>query len=537
MRKATFKINSLAFQSRFLLVTLCVSIVLLLARAIYINGPDVVVDDAYISFRYALNWVNGAGLVYNLGEHVEGYTNFLWTVLLAGCAYLGFDIAFCSKILSVCMAICTLFIIYRFSQHLFTGHQVYWVIAALPLILFSVMPSQARYVVSGMETLLFVFLLTFSTYLFYKCKWAASGVVYALTAITRPEGLMYFVIAFGFGLVLLKEGTHQPPEMRQFISRFLVSFVLIYGSYFLWRYSYYGYLFPNTFYAKAPSLNFANLERGWNTLGEVFISWNILPLLFLGFFALPSARSDRIWYLFAGFVLITAIYFLYIGGDFVVWFGPRFFMPVLPFILLMAAEGIHRIISTIQLQGIRLILVWLIPLLLILNGLWLSWPARFDQLDTFKSQMRSWRELGNWMKLNLPAETKIATDAAGLIPFYSNLYAIDMFGLTDEHIAHLDVSDIGKGVVAHEKYDPFYILRRKPDCLVSTWMNEQGQAISAGLDAVTQGLEGLYELVAVAKVRYGAPPDGRWVIATSTYSQALFKDGYQTGLFCLKANQ
>jgi arabinofuranosyltransferase len=37
-----------------------------------------VVDDAYISFRYAENWVDGLGLVFNPGQHVEGYTNFLW---------------------------------------------------------------------------------------------------------------------------------------------------------------------------------------------------------------------------------------------------------------------------------------------------------------------------------------------------------------------------------------------------------------------------------------------------------------------------
>ena len=38
-------------------------------------------DDAYISFRYADNLVNGHGLVFNPGERVEGITNLLWTVL------------------------------------------------------------------------------------------------------------------------------------------------------------------------------------------------------------------------------------------------------------------------------------------------------------------------------------------------------------------------------------------------------------------------------------------------------------------------
>jgi len=41
-------------------------------------------DDAFISFRYARNLVEGHGLVYNPGERVEGYTNLLWTLFAAG---------------------------------------------------------------------------------------------------------------------------------------------------------------------------------------------------------------------------------------------------------------------------------------------------------------------------------------------------------------------------------------------------------------------------------------------------------------------
>ena len=46
-------------------------------------GQRWVQDDAYVSFRYARNLVRGEGLVYNVGDRVEGYTNFLWTVLAA----------------------------------------------------------------------------------------------------------------------------------------------------------------------------------------------------------------------------------------------------------------------------------------------------------------------------------------------------------------------------------------------------------------------------------------------------------------------
>src|SRR5262245_32207537 len=43
-------------------------------------------DDAFITFRYARNWASGAGLVYNAGEFVEGYSHPLWLLLIAAAA-------------------------------------------------------------------------------------------------------------------------------------------------------------------------------------------------------------------------------------------------------------------------------------------------------------------------------------------------------------------------------------------------------------------------------------------------------------------
>ena len=56
-------------------------------------------DDAYITFRYAANYAAGHGLVYNIGEQVEGYTNFLWTILMVLGRLAGADLVFFSKLL------------------------------------------------------------------------------------------------------------------------------------------------------------------------------------------------------------------------------------------------------------------------------------------------------------------------------------------------------------------------------------------------------------------------------------------------------
>src|SRR6185436_4524317 len=47
-------------------------------------------DDAFISFRYARNLVDGLGLVFNAGERVEGFSNLLWTLWVAAGLKLGF---------------------------------------------------------------------------------------------------------------------------------------------------------------------------------------------------------------------------------------------------------------------------------------------------------------------------------------------------------------------------------------------------------------------------------------------------------------
>jgi len=73
-------------------------------------------DDAYITFRYAENLAAGHGLVFNVGERVEGYTNFLWTVLLSGVVASGGDPIPASLILGVLGYAATLLVVFRVSR-------------------------------------------------------------------------------------------------------------------------------------------------------------------------------------------------------------------------------------------------------------------------------------------------------------------------------------------------------------------------------------------------------------------------------------
>jgi hypothetical protein len=55
-------------------------------------------DDAVTSMQYAKNLAHGHGLVFNQGERVDGYTNFLWVLVMTplyavcGCAGGEYDV-------------------------------------------------------------------------------------------------------------------------------------------------------------------------------------------------------------------------------------------------------------------------------------------------------------------------------------------------------------------------------------------------------------------------------------------------------------
>ena len=514
-------------------LALALAVALLAFRVAYLNVPDILLDDSYISFRYARNLTQGLGLVFNPGERVEGYTNFLWTISLAGASLLGFQLESAAKLLAGLSAAGSLGVLYGFSRKLFEGGESGGLLAMMPVILFAAMGSQARHVLSGMETLFFVFWVSLAIYLYlYTNQALLAGLVFALAAMTRPEGVMYFGLTLLYGFTLENGLGRINRQQLNRLALMALGFSILYGAYFIWRYNYYGYLLPNTFYAKASGFSHLRLARGWEILQTLLSQWRIEIILALSLVGLIFGKK-RTWFLFGGLTLATFAYFLYVGGDFIVWFGPRFLMPMLPGMLLLTTEGVRVLTekTTIKEPLKKAIQVGIFGVLLVIS-LWYSWPGRFSRLEPLAIQMHGWAELGRWIGENTPPDTVIATDAAGLIPFHAKRYTIDMFGLTDLHIAHSTPGRFGAGIVAHEKYDPRYILDRQPDCIVSTWMDERGNAISAGLDGYTQEFDSVYKLQAVAKVREGPAQADNWIIETSFYGPDLYQQGYLSGIYC-----
>lgn len=435
------------------------------------------VDDAYISFRYGHNLVSGFGLVYNMGERVEGFSNFLWTVISAGVIGARLPIGQGMMTLGTLFSVGTIWLTWSFVYEKTKKLGL----ALLAAGLLAVDGSFALWSVSGMETAMFTFLVFLGAVLFVRYrterKVYLAVMIFFLASLTRLEGVIFFAITLGWwlGWSILVDRTI--PKRWLFC---LIAFIGLFGPYFWWRYSYYGYFFPNSFYAK---VNFSNpllpVWRGVGYLGNFFIGHlGVITIPVIGYLFTKSfkdfklkKRQELFWQgYFVALILVCFSYVTAVGGD---WSIGRFFVPVLPRMYILLALGMGLLAERFFDKNFWNKPISFLAMGLIAIVLWFSSSYQGEYWGFVKREnageiARERIEVGKWLKKNVPPGTVIAVDAAGVIPFYSELPTIDMFGMNDQHIAHLDNPNLGLGVAGHEKFDLGYVLSRRPQYLVIT---------------------------------------------------------------------
>jgi hypothetical protein len=325
-----------------------------IALAILIGGGLAAVshwwvsDDAFISFRYASNLTEGLGLVYNEGERVEGYSNFLWTLWIAAGLSFGFEAESWSNFWSIAFYLGSVLLL-LLNHHAWnrTRGGPSWLIpvAALAAVLHR---DWTIYATSGLETSLFTFLLlaSFLVVVWNPSSWprlALAGVLAGLAALTRPDGVLP---AFVLGLFILWCGK---PRIRTAAS-YAVSFAAVWLPFIGWRLSYYGDLFPNTYYAKSAYL--AWYEQGWHYLALYFEKyWALLfgpALLLLALIVRRDRKEARYVLLAAALAAAFTFYIVRVGGDFMF---ARMLIPATPFYLLLLESGLTAFFRNRPLYG------------------------------------------------------------------------------------------------------------------------------------------------------------------------------------------
>lgn len=440
---------------------LVLSVAVLAWQAQYL---DFVVDDVFIPLRYAGNLLAGEGMVFNPGERVEGYTDFLWVLLNALLLKLPVNPLAAVRALAFACGVALLATTPLLYGRFLSRRRGVALLLVAPLIALST--PVALWSSAGMETSLFCLLVTAGLLLSLGegVSIAAAAVCLLLASLTRPEGHLFAVLALA-GILWRRKG-----EGRPLVDRTVLSAAVLAGAVLLayhgWRLWYFGHLLPNTFAAKVGSGE-DQLLRGLRYAGDFFRSGGS-ALLLLPLWLLFSRRGDRgVQTLMA----VTAIYVSYVvlvGGDSML--AHRFIVPVLPVWLCLAVAALEDAGVSLE-KRIRpsLIAALVVAAGLVLGGLSLkTGDGEFmEEVRRRSGAVRRWVEVGKRLGRRLPPETHIALGAVGAIPYYSGFRTTDLFGLTDPVIARTPSAQMGRGLAGHERSNVGRVLERRPDYILS----------------------------------------------------------------------
>ncbi len=450
-------------------------------------GQASLFDDAYVSLRYAKNMIEGQGLVWNLGERVEGYTNFLWLMMLAGASWIsGAELPLVALLACLAAYAATVLVMARVESRLFGS--------GIPVatLLYALQNTSLDYATSGLETgfsTLCVLLGAYTLTQSYNSS-AKAGAWFILGTFCRPD-LGIFWVAGGLAWGLRER---HKPGLRAGFYAYSATF-LPYALYLLWKLSYYGSLLPNTYYAKSANLWY--LEQGAIYALSFLLGshlWLMVPLILRGMVRPGGDPAKQTLAIFSAIAVPTySFYVLKVGGDFM--YG-RFFLVLLPCLLLLARAGIPTMLSWQKVAATTLLASTLGGVNIVPEGgkWYISDEARVYPV------LRWWPRVEvdhpNWRTgINLHTflssrgiRPVIATSGIGMVGYYSELKVIDLLGLTDARIAHMPVAE--RGIPGHEKRPPRgYLAKRKVQLF--RWTEYQ-PARWLSSTAIDLGVEGQY---------------------------------------------
>ena len=277
-------------------------------------------DDGFITFRTAHNWVNGYGLRWNSVERVQTYTNTLWLFYITPLYLLTTDIYISALLGSLAAFVALVLILYRNSSSDLAF--------AIIMLLMVSSKSFLEYTSSGLENVLSFALLSayFFTYSrlasgltrvesagFPKGSWMVS-LLFAALFLNRMDSILLVLIPqliLAYHLVRSWRRVGMRPLLQNACA------VLPIVLWLLFSLVYYGFFFPNTFYAKTT---FAIDSVRWKwVLGYYKYALYMDPLLLVLpaiALALSVSRRGRKYLPFGTGVLLYNAYIIQVGGDF-----------------------------------------------------------------------------------------------------------------------------------------------------------------------------------------------------------------------------
>lgn len=425
----------------------------------------IAIDDAFITFRYAENVATGQGFVFNPGEHVEGTSTFLFTIVLAAFRVVGVDPLHASRIVGVGSYLALVLLAYALVRTVVKKHHRVLGLGAAVLVAAST--PLAFYSYTGMETVFFDALILLGAVLLIRDvtenrDGRAWPLAMGAVALTRPEGLGFFV------LFLLLKLVHDVAARRAVVvpvvraARALAWFAAVYLPLIAFRLLYFHEWLPNTVRAKSNFLHALGMVPrdqqmkmlfegpAMHSIEEYLASLGVAAFLIAAGLLLKATRFATLVVL--GIAVASAGIHILDEGDWMPYY--RLLTPTMTPFFCAVALGLRGILFHAEQRtrtshwvssAVAITLFYFTT-----RRLWKGeWPIEPVE------QYREW--MGRTLATVRRDDDTMVTDMAGVVPFYSKIKTIDLLGLCDAYIARH-----GTPLGTMGKFDYDYVIRQRP---------------------------------------------------------------------------
>ena len=429
-------------------------------------------DDALISLRYLKRFLHGEGLTWTAGRPVEGYSNLLWILVLAIPGLFGVDLIVAARILGIGCSILVIVALLSWSPRNRASQLVVWTALGTGLLFYCLAAPTAVWAIGGLEQPLYACLLGatialgFSILEARELEWKkilAAAVALGLLCLTRPDGPI-FTVALLLAIVFSWGISESRRRLRGLLVLVLVP-LLCFGGQTTFRLFYYGELVANTALVKiAPSRY--HLSEGLRYISNGIGS--LAPFSYIALFYLLVSVWGRSARRRSGLLILCIVlwlaYLAFIGGD--IFPAYRLFVPLLPVFAFALIEAVAAIQSFCKAKNLPVLLI--VPVLIASFVVYGRIQFRDPENQRGKTEVWEWdgQVLGLFLKKAFgPQQPLVAVTAAGCLPYWSELPALDMLGLTDYYLPRHPPSDLGQGYQGHELGDGKYVMEQKPDII------------------------------------------------------------------------
>lgn len=464
-----------------------------------LDYPKTGIDDANIFFVYAKHLIEGHGFVYNIGgERVEGFTSLLWVLIAAMAFSITDDPEFFLLLINIVLLSVTMTSVTLFIDHLFewkNDNNRLNLLSPYSILYLALLFSSPDYItwmtVTLMDTGIWGALLISTALVVLKIQpdRPVKPLIYLLSALimlsllTRPESILWSLVFIGLVWLRFYLGSGRKKANHTVwlpLTVYGVTLLLL----TIFRWAYFGYPLPNTYYAKISPSWIYNLSQGVLYFRKYFesafiVQLSILCFLVLMYFSCVTIvqallkKKPRVKGVdFLPVITLVGIFIpVMTGGDHFSLF--RFFQPIYPLFILHVLIAGKSLVSTRILQEYASQIHLKIVLGIILLFLWGTQQNSWNQVGQFGYIKREfyvaeqWGMMGKFLTEfwnNLDEYPSVGTILAGGIKRSYEGEVVDLMGLNNTRMAHSP----GKraGIKNHAAFEKKTFYEMQPDIIL-----------------------------------------------------------------------